>query len=509
VTDPRPRAAALAAGPPAAPGTVHLVGVGPGDAGMLTLRAAQLLSTADLIAHDKLVPAEVLALARPGAQLVDVGRRAGGAYIGRAAVDELLRDAARSGRAVVRCKGGDPYVFGRGAEEAVALEAAGIPVEVVPGITSAIAVPAAAGIPVTLRGVSPGVAVVTGHEDPAKPGEQLDLEALASFGGTLVVLMGRRTLPRLVQRLLDAGRAPTTPAAVVAQGGWPGQVLVEGTLATIAERAEAADVPTPAVVVVGEVVAHRVRGADRGRRQLHGTSVVLPRLSDGTSRLAVALRHAGAQVDEPLVQQRQEADQGPLREIAEDCAAGRLDTLVLTSTDAHDALLAALVGTGHDVRGLASVRLWVSGRRTAARLRERGVVADLVVDGPASLRAAPPTGAGRVAVLAADAADGGIGDALSSTGAQVRRVATSRSVATGAAPTDPDAIALVAASRLAASMVGHRGPVVALGPTIATALWQVGVEVAAVTADTTPDAALAAVAALVDRADVGAATSAS
>lgn len=483
----------MAAGPPATPGTVHLVGVGPGDAGMLTLRAAHLLSTADLVAHDKLVPDEVLALVRPGAQLVDVGRRAGGAYIGRDAVDELLRDAARSGRAVVRCKGGDPFVFGRGSEEAAALAAAGIPVEVVPGVTSAVAVPAAAGIPVTSRGVAPGVAVVTGHEDPSKPDEQLDLDALAGFGGTLVVLMGRRRLPELAARLVDAGRAPDTPAAVVAHGGWPGQVLVEGTLATIADRADAADAPTPAVVVVGEVVAARVPVVDRARRPLHGTSVVLPRLSSGSSRLAVALRHAGAAVTEPVVVTEHPAPAAPLDRLAEDCATGSIDTIVVTSTGAWDTLVAALVRSGRDVRALDGLALWVSGRRTAARLRERGVVADVVVAGPAALRAAPPGGAGRVAVLAADAADGGIGDALAETGAQVRRIASSTTRSTGAVPSDSSAIAVVAASRLADSVVAHAGPVVALGPSTATALQQLGVDVATVADAPTPAAVVAAV----------------
>ena len=500
--DPRPRAAALAAGPPATPGTVHLVGVGPGDAGMLTLRAAHLLSTADLVAHDKLVPEVVLALVRPGAHLVDVGRRAGGQYIGRDAVDELLRDAAQSGRAVVRCKGGDPFVFGRGAEEAAALAEHGIPVEVVPGVTSAVAVPAAAGIPVTLRGVSPGVAVVTGHEDPTKPGEQLDLEALASFGGTLVVLMGRRTLPRLVERLLAAGRSPDTPAAVVARGGWTDQVLAEGTLATIVAEAASADVPTPAVVVIGEVVGHRVRTVDRGSRPLHGVEVALPRLSDGPSRMAIALRHAGAAVTEPVVVEATAAPVAPLQALASDVAGGVIDTIVLTSTGALDALLGALVDVGHDVRALASVQLWVSGRRTAARCGERGLVADVVVDGPAALRQEPPCGAGRVAVLAADAADGGIGDALAGTGAIVRRVATSVSVPTGASLPDGQAIAVVAASRLAPSVVDHAGPVVAVGPSAATALAQLGVEVAAVADAPTPDAVVAAVRDVARRATV-------
>ncbi|MFT4745555.1 MAG: uroporphyrinogen III methyltransferase/synthase [Nonlabens sp.] len=491
-------AQAAAAGPPAAPGVVHLVGVGPGDTGLVTLRAAQLLATADVIAHDKLVPADVLALASVDAEFLDVGRRADGPYAGRDAVDQLLVSAALAGRSVVRVKGGDPFVFGRGAEEARALAAAGIPVEIVPGVTSAVAVPAAAGIPVTLRGVAPGVAIVTGHEDPTKDATQLDIDALAAFPGTLVVLMGRRALPRLTARLIAAGRAPTTPAAIVAQGGWPGQLLVDGTLADLAELAEAAQVPTPAVVVIGEVVAHRLPQADRATRPLHGVQIALPRLTDEPSRLAVALQHAGAVVHEPHVLTTHPAAAAPLRAAARAIVAVEVDTVVITSMAAAETLLDALVEVGADVRALASVQLWVSGRRTALRLARAGLVADWVTDGPATLRAAPPDGAGRVLVLAADAADGGIADALAATGAVATRVSTSMTVPTGVPLAAPGAVAIIAASRLAACVVGHDGPVIALGPSAATACRQLGVHVTAVAAEPTPAAAIAAVCRLLD-----------
>ncbi len=267
-TTPRRDPLAVAGGPPAMPGAVHLVGAGPGSAELLTTRALRLLTTADVVAHDRLVADDVLDLAPVAAEVVCVGRRAGGPYVGRQAVDDLLRSRAAAGRAVVRLKGGDPYVFGRGAEEAEALARTGVPVEVVPGVTSAIAVPAAAGIPVTLRGTSSGVAVVTGHEDATKPARQVDIDRLAGFPGTLVVLMGIGSLGDWSARLVAGGRDASTPAAVVSRGTWEDQVVVTSTLGDIAARAAEARVPTPAVVVVGEVVAHRLPAVDRRSRPL-------------------------------------------------------------------------------------------------------------------------------------------------------------------------------------------------------------------------------------------------
>ena len=476
---------AAAGGPPAASGVVHLVGAGPGDAGLLTTRAARLLSTADVVAHDKLVPAEVLALVPRHAELVDVGRRADGPYVGRDAVDALLLERARAGLAVVRCKGGDPYVFGRGAEEAGALEAAGVAVEVVPGISSAVAVPGAAGIPVTLRGVSPGFAVVTGHEDPTKPSAQVDLDALAAFPGTVVVLMGVRALPRLCAGLVAAGRDPSTPAAVVARGTWHDQVLVDGTLADLAARAAAVDVPTPAVVVVGDVVAHRLGALDRATRPLHGVRVRLPRLTEGPSRLAAALRHAGAQVLEPVVATTGPGDRDALVAAARACVAGRVDTVVVPSTSAWDVLVGALRSVGADVRALAGVAVWVTGRRTAERLAAAGVVAERVVDGPAALVAAPGT-PGRALVLAADGEDRGVAAAL------VASVVTTSTTTLHPLDADDGAVTVVAASRLAGALAVDTVGVVALGATIRRALADRGVA-CSVSHGTDPSAVVEAV----------------
>lgn len=250
-------------GPPATPGTVHLVGAGPGDLGLLTLRAARLLSTCDMVAYDRLAPQEALALVPEDAERVCVGKRSGEPGVSRAEVDQLLRSRALDGRAVVRFKGGDPFVFGRGGEEAIACRAAGIPVEVVHGVTSAVAVPGAAGIPLTHRTVAAGFAVVTGHEDPAKHAPQVDLSELAQFTGTLVVMMGVRRLPALVEDLRRAGRTTDTPIALVEWGTTPRQRTVTGTLDTIVERVAAAGLSKPTVIVVGDVVSLREKVGGR------------------------------------------------------------------------------------------------------------------------------------------------------------------------------------------------------------------------------------------------------
>jgi uroporphyrinogen III methyltransferase / synthase len=213
-----------------APGTVYLVGAGPGDAGLLTARALELIARADVILHDRLIPAEALAGARPDAEVVDVGKVGGGEQVPQEETTRLLVDHALRGRSVVRLKGGDPFVFGRGGEEAQACRAAGVPFEVVPGVTAGVAAPAYAGIPVTQRGVASAVAFVTGHEDPAKPETAIDWEALARFPGTLVFYMGVRQLERIAERLVACGRDADEPAAVVERGTLPGQRTVRAPL---------------------------------------------------------------------------------------------------------------------------------------------------------------------------------------------------------------------------------------------------------------------------------------
>jgi len=231
------------------------VGAGPGAPDLITVKGLRCLRMADVVVYDRLIDPALLDEARPDATRIFVGKGAGYHTMPQEQINALLVAHARQGRVVVRLKGGDPFVFGRGGEEAAALAAAGIPFEVVPGVSAAIAVPAYAGIPVTHRGRGSLMTVVTAHD--CAPAAGVDWEALARVGGTLIIMMGVATLPRVTQRLRDGGRAPHTPAAVIEQGTTAQQRVVEGTLADIAERAAAADIRPPAITVVGAVAALR------------------------------------------------------------------------------------------------------------------------------------------------------------------------------------------------------------------------------------------------------------
>ena len=240
-------------------GTVYLVGAGPGDPGLLTRRALELIERADVILYDRLIPAGALDGARPDADLRYVGKRPGDAAMPQEEINAQLVELGSAGKLVVRLKGGDPFVFGRGGEEAEALAAAGVRYEVVPGVTAGVAASAYAGIPVTHRDLASAVAFVTAHEDPSKPESSLDWDALARFPGTLVFYMGVKRLAEVAERLVAAGRDPAEPAAVVERGTLPGQRTVTGPLSEIAERAGAAEVRPPAVTLVGPATALRHR----------------------------------------------------------------------------------------------------------------------------------------------------------------------------------------------------------------------------------------------------------
>jgi len=236
-------------------GRVVLVGAGPGDPELITLRGLRWLRRAEVIVYDQLAPSDLLDEAPEDALRIFAGKSAGRHYLEQSAINAILIHHARRGRLVVRLKGGDPFVFGRGGEEMLACARAGVAVEVVPGVSAAIAVPAAAGIPVTHRGLASSFAVVTGHEDPAKPESAVDWERLATAVDTLVILMGVGTLPRITARLLAAGRSGDTPAAVVHRGSTKAEETVVGALGDIAARA--AGIQAPAVIVIGEAVAFR------------------------------------------------------------------------------------------------------------------------------------------------------------------------------------------------------------------------------------------------------------
>lgn len=244
---------ALATGDGPAPGEVWLVGAGPGDPGLLTQRAASALGRAELVLHDALPGRAVLRLVRPGATIVPVGKRKGHAPLSQAKINARLVAGARAGLRVVRLKGGDPFLFGRGGEEAAALNAAGIPWRVVPGVTAGTAAPAAAGVPLTHRGTASAVTFVTGHDEAGELPCSVDWDALGRAGGTIAAFMALSRLDAIALRLLAAGRPPETPVAVVAQASLPGQAVLRTTLGTCTLDARRAALPTPALVVIGEV----------------------------------------------------------------------------------------------------------------------------------------------------------------------------------------------------------------------------------------------------------------
>jgi uroporphyrin-III C-methyltransferase len=239
-------------------GTVYLVGSGPGDPDLMTVKAARLLEEADVVLHDKLPGPEILGRI-PEAKREDVGKRAGGEWTPQEYTNRRLVELAREGKTVVRLKGGDPFVFGRGGEELEHLASEGVPVEVVPGVTSAIAGAGAAGIPVTHRDHTSSVSFVTGHEDPTKEESAIDWRALAATGGTIVVLMGVGKLPAYTAELLDAGMPPDTPVALVERATWPDMRVATGTLASIVDVRDEAGVEPPAITVIGGVAATRER----------------------------------------------------------------------------------------------------------------------------------------------------------------------------------------------------------------------------------------------------------
>ena len=362
----------------AAPGIVYLVGAGPGDPGLATVRAADLIGRADVILYDRLVSAQLLDRARPGAELVYVGKAPGGTSMPQEEINRMLVEHAQAGKAVVRLKGGDPFVFGRGGEEAEALAEAGVAFEVVPGVTAGVAAPAYAGIPVTHRELASAVAFVTAHEDPGKDESALDWAALAAFPGTLVFYMGVRALPRLAQELQRHGRDATEPAAVVERGTLPRQRAISGTLADIADLAVKADVRPPAITVVGPAAALRDQLAWFERAPLHGKRVVVTRARAQASGLAARLQEMGAEVVElPALRIEPLLRSEKVRRMVRRLAAKEFEILCLTSPNGADLLLAALQAQGMDARALGDVTVAAIGPGTAAALRAGGIAADV------------------------------------------------------------------------------------------------------------------------------------
>ena len=408
--------------------TVHLVGAGPGDPGLLTVRGAEVLGRADVVVYDRLVHPSLMDLAPPDAMRVYVGKAPGRAEIEQPDINALLVEHGRAGRAVVRLKGGDPFVFGRGGEEAEALAAAGVPFEVVPGITSAIGAPAYAGIPVTHRGTSTHFTVVTGHEDPAKGSADVDWEALAKAGGTLVILMGAGRVGDIAARLVAGGRPPETPVAAVRNGTRAEQQTVRATLATIAD----AGVRAPAAIVVGEVAGLDLAWFET--RPLFGRSVVVTRAREQTSALRHRLESLGAAVIElPAIAIE------PLAFHVPDLS--RHAWLVFTSANGVAAFFdRGLAPAGLDARVLAGLRVAVIGPGTANALTTRGVRPDLLPErfvAESLLEAFPPpsTEGERVLVARAEQARDVLPAGLSERGYEVDVLPVYRTVTATPDPT--------------------------------------------------------------------------
>ena len=278
------------------PGTVYLVGAGPGDPKLLTLRGKECLEQADVVLYDYLANPALLEHLKPTAERIYVGRRGRGRYGAQEEINRVMIERARAGKIVVRLKGGDPFMFGRGGEEAEAVADAGLPLEVVPGVTAAIAVPAYAGIPVTHRILASSIAVVTGHEDPAKPSPTVEWDRLAATSGTVVFLMGMKTLPSIVAHLVAAGRPPTTPVALIRWGTRAEQKTVVGTLADIVKKAETAALEPPTVIVVGDVVSLRAKLNWFETRPLFGMAVLITRPQEQVKEFSDLLSAYGATV---------------------------------------------------------------------------------------------------------------------------------------------------------------------------------------------------------------------
>ncbi|MCL5108726.1 MAG: uroporphyrinogen-III C-methyltransferase [Chloroflexi bacterium] len=358
-------------------GTVYIVGAGPGDPGLITVRGRECLAAADVVVYDRLVGDRLLALAKPGARLIYVGKQADHHTLKQGQINDLLVTEAEAGHVVVRLKGGDPFVFGRGGEEVEALAARGLPFVVVPGITSAIAGPAYAGIPVTHRGLATSVTIVTAHEDPTKDESQLDWQRLAQGADTLVFLMGVERLDAVAAELVRHGRPAATPAALVRWASRPEQETLVATLGDIGARAAEAGSQPPAVLVVGEVVRLRERLRWFDSLPLFGKRVLVTRTREQASALSALLAAKGARVWElPTIAIVPPASFEPAQRALDNLA--EYDWVVFTSANGVERALDYLMMRGKDARVFANCLIAAIGPATAAALAQHGLRADYV-----------------------------------------------------------------------------------------------------------------------------------
>ena len=426
-------------------GHVWLVGAGPGDPGLITALGLAALRRADVVVYDRLAPHELLDEAPSEAIRIDAGKSADNHTLTQDEINALLIQHGSAGRRVVRLKGGDPYVFGRGGEEALALAAAGVPCTIIPGVTSAIGGLALGGVPVTHRGIATSFAVVTGHEDPTKPHEGVDWARFASAADTIVVLMGAARLDGIARALIEGGRPASTAAVVIQQASTPHQRAVTGTLTTIAEAARAAGIEAPALFVVGDVAAFQESLAPSALAPLAGKRVLVTRTRAQASSLAEALRLEGAYpLLLPAIELERRLDASAATRVVNALTDRAYGWTVFTSANAVEAFLEALFEAGGDARSLASTRIAAIGTATERALRTRGLRADLVpteaIGEALGTNLAPHVGGARVLLPRAEGARDTLPTALRAAGAEVDEL----TLYLAAPPTEPPAEVLAA-----------------------------------------------------------------
>jgi len=468
-------------------GRVILVGAGPGDPGLLTRRAVEALASADVVLHDQLIPREALDLVRAGAQVIDVGKRGGGEQVPQDDTNTLLLRHAQDGKVVVRLKGGDPFVFGRGGEEALLCARQGIAFEVVPGVTAGVAAPAYAGIPVTHRGLAGAVAFVTGFSAES----DVDMDALAAFPGTLVFYMGVRTLPQIAERLIAGGRNPDEAAAVVERGTFADQRTITGTLATIAQRAADAKVRAPSITIVGRVAQlHAELGGP-----LSGRTIAVTRAREQASDLGRRLQLLGAQVVlAPAIRTE------PLDATLPDLSG--FDLLCLTSPTGAARLLELV----RDARELVGPRIAAIGPGTAAALRMGGIEPDITParsNAEGLVEALADIDVRRALIARAQEGREVLPDALRERGTEVELLALYRTIAEPlsgeerAAALSADLLVFASSSAAkafhaaAGTLDGPR--VASIGPATSATIRELGGKVAIEAAEHTPDGLIGAI----------------
>ena len=360
---------------------VYLVGAGPGDHDLITVKGRRCIVQADVVIYDYLAAPDLLRYASPTAELIYVGKKGGDHTLSQEGINQLIVDKARAGNIVTRLKGGDPFIFGRGGEEAEILAEQQIPFEIVPGVTSAIAAPAYAGIPLTHRDYTATVAFVTGHEDPTRKDSRIDWAALAGGIGTIVFLMGVKNLPKIVGRLIENGRDPQTPVCLVRWGTRSDQKTVCGTLETIVAAVAQAGLKAPAVIVVGKVARLRPKLSWFENRPLFGRRIVVTRARAQASDLVSRLSALGATcLMAPAIEIVDPDDQQIARLRGALADLDRYDWLVFTSVNGVDRFFRHLDEQGLDARALGHLKTATIGPATAARLRSHGLKSDLMPD---------------------------------------------------------------------------------------------------------------------------------